>query len=339
MLLQWPHGSFFMEKILIIQTAFIGDVILATALVEQLHGQFPGAAIDFLLRKGNERLFDHHPFLNRVLIWDKKSRKYLNLLKTLGVIRRRKYDLVVNLQRFFSTGFLTAFSGAEYTVGFKKNPLSFLFSQRFEHKFGTPLKPIHEVGRNLALVEKWTGKSFTRPKLYPVEKDYQKISPAGKYITVSPASVWFTKQWPADKWIQFLNRLEQEWHVFLLGSKSDVSLCETIRAKSTHPNIQVLAGQLSFLESAALMQRASMNFTNDSAPLHLASAVNAPVTAIYCSTIPAFGFTPLSDVSHVIETNLELDCRPCSLHGLKSCPRGHFNCARIEIEQLLAKLP
>jgi len=112
-----------------------------------------------------------------------------------------------------------------------------------------------------------------------------------------------------------------------LGAPGDQSACESIKTNSSHPRVMNLAGQLSFLESAALMKGAVMNFVNDSAPMHIASAVNAPVTAIYCSTVPAFGFGPLSDRKFVIETKEELACRPCGLHGFKSCPQGHFKCA------------
>ena len=66
---------------------------------------------------------------------------------------------------------------------------------------------------------------------------------------------------------------------------------------------------------------------NDSAPLHLASSVNAKITAIFCSTVTSFGFGPKSDDAVVVETPLSLDCRPCGLHGFKSCPEGHFKCA------------
>jgi len=101
------------------------------------------------------------------------------------------------------------------------------------------------------------------------------------------------------------------------------------------PTIHIVAGQLSFLESAALMKNARMNFVNDSAPLHFASAVNAPVAAMFCSTVPAFGFGPLSDDSFVFETTERLDCRPCGLHGYKSCPKGHFKCSHIDIDSVV----
>src|SRR5207249_4508884 len=112
------------------QTAFIGDVVLATGLIEKLHQHLPDATIDFLVRKGNETLLTNHPLLREVLVWDKKKKKLSNLFTILKRIRQNKYDRVINVQRFAATGILTAFSGAKETIGFDKNPLSFLFSKK-----------------------------------------------------------------------------------------------------------------------------------------------------------------------------------------------------------------
>ena len=103
-------------------------------------------------------------------------------------------------------------------------------------------------------------------------------------------------------------------------------LCEKIKISSQHQNIINLAGKLSLLQSCALIKDAQMTYVNDSAPLHLASSVNAPVTAFFLSTIPAFGFGPLSDNSTIKEV-LNLKCRPCGLHGHKTCPQKHFKCS------------
>ena len=90
------------------------------------------------------------------------------------------------------------------------------------------------------------------------------------------------------------------------------------------------------LQSAALMQGAIMNYVNDSAPLHLCSAMNAPTTAIFCSTTPAFGFGPLADNGRVVESREILTCKPCSLHGRPACPLTHFRCAYdIEISEVI----
>ena len=323
------------KKFLIIQTAFIGDVILATPIIEKLHSFYPSAQIDFLLRKGNETLLKDHPKINKLIVWDKKNNKYTNLKNIIKTIRQERYDYLINLQRFFSSGLISSLSNAKYTIGFDKNPLSFFFSKKIKHHIANTKQFIHEVDRNLALIKDLTDDSFVKPKLYPPTTAFKKIKNTKQYVCIAPASVWFTKQWPANKWIELINELDPNWRIYLLGSPSDLEACELIKKQSKHPQINNLAGQLSLLESAALMQGAIMNYVNDSAPLHLASAMNAAVTAIFCSTIPAFGFTPLSDKSKVVETKESLACRPCGLHGFKTCPKGHFKCANIEIKKLM----
>jgi len=327
-----------MQKILVIQTAFTGDVVLATAVIEKLHIFFPGAQLDLLVRKGNEGLLIDHPFLNEVLVWNKKEKKSRNLFLLLKKIRKKKYDKVINLQRFASTGILTAFSGAKEKIGFDKNPFSFLFTKKISHHF---TKEMHEVGRNNKLIEDFTDDSFTKPKLYPSKKNEEEIKQYTRhaYVCMMPASVWFTKQYPIEKWLDLINQFPAEFSIYLLGGNDDAPLCHGIKDKSNNIKVEVLAGKLNFLSSAALMKGAKMNYTNDSAPLHFASATDAPVTAIFCSTVPAFGFYPISSKSFIVETDEKLSCRPCSLHGLKACPLGHFKCAyTIETEKLLTTL-
>jgi heptosyltransferase-2 len=315
-----------MQKFLVIQTAFIGDVVLATGIIEKLHQHYPDAAIDFLVRKGNEGLLHGHPFLHEVLIWDKKQSKYSHLLQLLKKIKERRYDKVINVQRYTATGFLTAFSKAKETIGFNKNPLSFLFTKKIRHDFqeGT-----HEMIRNHALISSFTDTAAAKPRLYPSLRDYEKVKQyqAKPYLCMAPSSVWFTKQYPKEKWVSFLNQLPLKYNVYLLGAPGDKALCEEIRKIALYPYVTNLAGQLNFLQSAALMQSAVMNYVNDSAPMHFASAVNAPVTAVYCSTVPAFGYGPLSDKSFIVEKQEALSCRPCGLHGYKACPKVHFKCA------------
>ena len=328
-----------MKRFLIIQTAFIGDVVLSTAVLEKVHQYFPNDEIDILVRKGNETLFKNHPFIHEVLVWEKKESKYKHLIKLLSRIRKRKYEKVINLQRFASTAFLTAFSGAGEKIGYKKNPLSFLFDKTFEHDMDHGL---HEVERNNKLIENFTDSTFVKPKLYPSNKNFEEVKEyqSTPYICIAPSSVWFTKQYPKDKWIDLIDSFPGYYKIYLLGGKDDRNLCEEIREKSKNKNVETLAGNFNFLSSAALMQGAVMNYVNDSAPLHFASATNAPVTAIFCSTVPSFGFFPLSDQSFVVETTEKLECKPCGLHGWKECPLGHFKCAiTIENQQLLNTLP
>jgi heptosyltransferase-2 len=331
-----------MQKILVIQTAFIGDVVLVTGLLEDLHIQYPHAKLDILVRKGHEALFHRHPFLNEVLVWNKKEHKYSHLFKVIEQIRGNHYDLVINVQRFAATGLITLLSGAKETIGFDKNLFSIFFTKRITHIFSKGDIVLHEVERNFQLIENATHTVASNPKLYPSIIDKAAIAKYTHqpYICIAPASVWFTKQFPISKWINLLQVLPNKYQIYLLGASSDTALCKEIMAAIPDRSIHILAGKLNFLESAALMEKATMNYVNDSAPMHFASAVNASVTAIYCSTIPAFGYGPLSTNRSIIEIEAPLSCRPCGIHGKKACPETHFNCAmKIRNEQLLAPLP
>jgi heptosyltransferase II len=322
-----------MEKILVIQTSFIGDVILATAILEKLHRFYPSAKLDIVVRKGNESLFEAHPFIHDVLVWNKKEAKWKNLWQLAKKIKQSDYDLVINLHRFASSGLLTVLSGASQKIGFTKNPFSRFFTKKVQHHISSS-GTMHEIERNQVLIKDLTDEHSVKPKLYPSEKHIaqaRKIYGEKKFITISPASVWFTKQLPKEKWIELIEAMPTDKQIFILGGLGDRALGDEIASISKKDNIRNLCGELSLLGSAALMQGAEMNYVNDSAPLHLCSAMNAPLTAFFCSTVPAFGFTPLSDVSIILETDQKLACRPCGLHGYKTCPKGHFKCGQIPL--------
>lgn len=329
-----------MTSFLVIQTASIGDVILATPVLEKLHNRFPDAKIDVLVKAGMEQLFDSHPFINQILVWEKSRNKYAGLFNLLKTIRVMHYDYIINLQRFASTGFLTAFGGAKSTAGFDKNPFSFLFSTKVKHLIGHG-ETIHEIERNLSLITHITDNQVCKPKLYPSKSDFDFVYPYKKsnYICIAPASLWFTKQLTENQWTEFVKSIPKGIKIYLLGSKDDTELCDRIIQKSFNQECKNLAGAFTLMQSAALIKDAKMNFVNDSSPLHLASAMNAPITAIFCSTVLSFGFGPLSDNSFVVQTTQNLPCRPCGLHGYKQCPEGHFKCAiTIETQQILNRL-
>jgi len=148
-----------MHKILIVQTAFIGDVILATGLIESLHQAFPESKIDFVLRKGNESLLKSHPFVNKLYVWDKKKNKFSNL---------------INLQRFFSTGLITLFAKSKNKRGYNKNPLSFCYHKKSEHIIGKK----HETYRNFSLIDDLKNIQYQKPNLYFTEEENQKVQSA-----------------------------------------------------------------------------------------------------------------------------------------------------------------
>ncbi len=321
------------KRILIIQTAFIGDVILATSLIEFFKGVFINAEIDFVLRKSNALILEGDPRVNRLIKWDKSQQKIKGLLKVIKEIREVNYDFVINTHRFGSSGLMTAFSKSKAKIGYDNNPLSFFYTKKIKHIIGDGR---HEVDRLKDLVMEISDEKL-KPKLHTSALSREKVSKYQNepYIVIAPNSVWFTKQYPLEKWIEFLDNSSFNGNVYPIGAPSEISHSQRIVDKTKRQEVINLCGDLSLIESAALMSGAQMNYTNDSGPMHLCSAVNAPVKAIYCSTIPAYGFGPLSDDSEIIETKIDLPCRSCGVHGHNSCPEGHFKCGTtISWEQL-----
>ena len=312
-----------MKRILVIQTAFLGDVILATPVFSELKRLYPDAHIDALVKSGNESLLESHQAINEVFIFSKKEGKWKSLISLIRSIRKRKYDLVINLHRFGSSGLITALSGANETRGFAKNPFSIFFTNRFSHEIGDGT---HEVERNLSLIHDLGAAKRVRPSLFPTPEDFSivKSYPEDAYAVVAPASVWFTKQLPKEQWIKLINHLNSK--VYLIGGPTDEQLCNEIVERLPKSDVVNLAGKLTLMQSAALISSAQRTYVNDSGPLHIASAMNAPVTAFFCSTVPEFGFGPLSDDAKIIQIQEKLECRPCGLHGHAACPKGHFKC-------------
>jgi len=326
------------NRVLIIQTAFIGDVILSTPIIEALNNISKSISIDILVRKGNESLLKNHPKLNKIWVWDKKTNKLINQIKLINSLRKEKYDLVINLQRFLSSGIFTLFSGAKVSIGFNKNPLSSSFTHTVPHIIE---KGIHETDRNLDLLKPLFDDVQGSMKLYPNKSDFENTVKykTKEYIVIAPTSVWFTKQYPMEKWVDLINNISLDYDIYLIGGPDDLSKIDKTITQKANRNCINLCTKLSLLESTALMKDAKMCYVNDSAPMHMASSVNAAVTAVFCSTSTDFGFGPKSTKSFVVEIEEKLSCRPCGLHGKKTCPEGHFDCAKkIYTKQLLLSL-
>ncbi|MBO4281587.1 MAG: glycosyltransferase family 9 protein [Bacteroidales bacterium] len=330
-----------MHKFLVIQTASLGDVIIATALLEKLHECYPAAALDLLVQKGAAPLFEGHPYLNRLYAWDKKHHKLANMRRLIRDIRREEYDVTVNVQRYAATGWISLRSGAKHIIGFDKNPFARAFDLKVPHEISAT-RYVYEADRNQRLIEGLTDAQAATPRLYPSESDYDAVYGYKEqaYITISPSSLWFTKQFPKEQWMALIRRISAPYRIYLLGSPKEQALGEEIRKACPDKEVYNLCGSLSLLQSAALMQDAAVNFTNDSAPLHLGAAVGAQVTAVFCSTVKEFGFAPRGENIRIVETQTELPCRPCGLHGHRKCPEKHFRCAwDIDLNQLLNTVP
>jgi heptosyltransferase-2 len=321
------------KRILIIQTAFIGDVILCTPLVKALRKTFPDSYLSFLLIPETKNVLENNPHLNETLVYDKRKRKGIgSFLDIVTKIKRRDFDLVVIPHRSLRSALLAYLSGIPQRIGFDRSAGSFLLNSKVVYSSNA-----HEVDRNLTLLSGLNPNlSDKSPELFPSSEDISHarklliesgIQDKDKIVGIAPGSVWTTKRWLPERFSEACQLLmdKAKVKVLLLGSRDDRELCERI-AGLIKDKPMILAGSLSILQSAAVTSLCRVILSNDSAPVHIASAMKRPVVAIFGSTIPEFGFAPYG-VDHII-IQKKMDCRPCGIHGKRKCPEKHFRCMK-----------
>lgn len=325
-------------KILIIQTAYLGDVILTTPVVQNIKKFIPDAEIDFMCIPQTEAVLKNNPDINRLIIYDKRAGgKISKLFRIISQVRKQKYDIIICPHRSFRSALITQFSGAKIRIGFNKNSLSNLLTSRVYYN-----KESHEIERNLDLVRAipWINfdeiKKVLQPALFPSNEDIKFVtkllntphSTHSIHSTVSfaPCSKWFTKQLPESKSAEIIMRMIQEgYRVALIGGSEDTEYCFNVEKKVSNENLINLCGKITPLQSKAVIENTVCMISVDSAAAHIGASTDVPLIQIYGSTVPAFGFYPLKPNSAVIENNL-LTCRPCTNHGRISCPLKHFKC-------------
>jgi len=319
------------KNVLIIQTAFIGDVILTTPVIEELANEFPGVKIDFLTIPNSKNLLESNPNLNNLIIFDKrgKDRGLRGLMRIGNVLKNNSYDVCLTPHRSLRSAFLSWMTKAEIRVGFNRTTWQKAFTHIVTYK-----SSIHETDRNLSLLSILGLKRQNRlPTLYSTENDKRKVETLlrdldrVKYpclFAVAPGSVWPTKRWPEDYYKKFCQLVGGNGSLILLvGGPEDQDICQRITSQSN--NVISTAGKLSLRETYYLLTQCSGILTNDSSPLHLGMAAKINVFSLFGPTVPEFGFAPVGPKSKVFE-NRALACRPCSIHGSKKCPIKTFEC-------------
>ena len=318
------------EKILVIQTAFLGDAVLTLPMLEKISGKFPGSEIHVIAIPSTEEVFRISPFCTKVIVMDKreKHKSIFALYKFSKLIRSEKYTRIYSPHRSFRTSLLVLLSGVKETVGFDNASMSFVYKKKIRYNIS-----FHEVQRDLELIgidtEKDGWKVLPTVKIpADIEVHVEKlIDGLGEncLIAVAPGSVWATKVYPSEYYIEVIKNLTGKGNfVFLIGGKNEEQLCVEIEKKAG-ANIKSFAGKLSVQESISLLRKCRLLISNDSAPTHLAMCAGIPVITLYCSTVPAFGFYPYNPFSKHLSYD-DLKCKPCGIHGYDKCPIGTFEC-------------
>jgi len=319
------------EATLLVDTSFLGDVLLAEPLVRRLAERHPGP-LDLLTTPAAAPLLGNHPQLREILSFDKrgKDRGFGGLRRLAKDLRGRGYRRVYCSHRSWRTAMLLRMAGIPERIAYDNASASFLYTDLVPYP-----KELHEVERSLAL---GGGGEWERPQMFPNDAELAKASellPQEGAIALAPGSVWATKRWPAEHFRTLAQALLADGHqLVLLGSPEDHELTASI--SDGLEGVLNLAGVCKLRESFAVLQRCAAIVTNDSLPLHLGTAAAIPVVAPFCSTVPAFGFGPRGPRDQIVEV-ADLDCRPCGIHGHPKCPEGHFRCGQdLAPERVLA---
>ncbi len=316
------------KNILIVQTAFLGDVILTTGLIRGTHQVFPEAAIDVLVIPQTAGVLKNNPYIREILIFDKRSSKLKAFRQTLKRLRAKRYDVVITPHRSFTTGMLIQLAGIPVRVGFDVSPIRHFLT----HRVAVPATG-HTSEKNVHLLSVFGRKRVCpQSELFPSDQDKAKVRllmnnfPGRRpTIAIAPGSVWQTKRWPKSYFVELTSALKDDFNLVFIGSKEERHLCAEIIDSAGARTALNFAGLLSILESAAIIEQCDLMLCNDSGALHIANAVQTDVFAFFGPTIQSFGFYPYRSNDYVFEVN-DLYCRPCGKHGHKSCPEKHFRC-------------
>ena len=316
-------------KILIIQTAFLGDAILTLPLIQAAYKKYENPSIDVICTPATKDIFDSSPYVNEIFILDKKKqhRSFIKTVQFALSIRKKNYGFLFSPHRSFRTSLIVMLSGAKNKSGFDIASLSFVYSKKIKYR-----KDFHEVRRNLSLLEddyfmnNWKILPECKPETDGSFADLE-ISDEEKLIAVAPGSVWETKKYPDQYYAGVINGLSnQGYKIILIGGREDKDLCENIRKKTTVPEkVLNLAGKLSLMQSVSILKKCKLLICNDSAPTHLGMCADIPVLTLYCSTVADFGFYPYNGKSSFLSYD-DLDCKPCGIHGRAKCPINTFDC-------------
>jgi len=317
--------------VLVVQTSFLGDVVLTTPLLTALRRRIAPRRLAVLVRPEAVPLVHGHPDVDEVLVDDKRGadRGLGGLVGTALRLRRERFDVAVSPHRSLRTAIVLAAARIPRRIGFRESRGAGLYHERVPRD-----RRRHDVERNLALVAPFGPLPDDVPALYvPVAAEAAARAAAllpagdGPLVGLAPGSVWRTKRWTAGGFAAVAARLAAEGaRCVILGAPDEAALAEEVRARSGDRAV-VLAGRTDIATLVAVIDRLALLVANDSAPMHVACARGVPVVAVFCATTPALGYGPYGARTAVVEADLA--CRPCGRHGGPRCPRGTEDCARL----------
>ncbi|MEK7388482.1 MAG: lipopolysaccharide heptosyltransferase II [Elusimicrobiota bacterium] len=339
-LARWGITARCVKKALVLQSAFLGDSLLTLPLLRRLKEILPQAHVSVLTLAKTAGIFQGSSWCDAVIIDDKRG-KHGGLLGPWRIARelaRNEFDLAVIPHRSFRSALIAALAGVPRRIGFASSAGKLFLTETVPFSWA-----MHDLERNVSLAQALGAATISPAPRYIVPPALSErlsgllataaAQAQGRLVGVHPGSAWNTKRWLPERFGELCRRLKADgMRPVLVGGPDDAVLGAQI-ARHCEGAVD-LCGQTSLEELKALMGRLCLFVTNDSGPMHLAAAAGVPVVAVFGATTKELGFFPYGAGHRVVETQLE--CRPCGLHGARSCPRGHFLCMRsITVDRVL----
>lgn len=318
-----------MASNLVVQTSFLGDVVLTTPLISHLARSGP---VDVVTTPASAPLLAGNPAVRRVVPYDKRGDDggATGLMRIAARVRAEDQHAVAYLaQGSVRSAALAIMAVHRRRIGFDTSAGRWLYTRQVTYR-----PEQHHAERLLRLALGQDARippERLTPSLFPAEEDRAAVdllldshaASEERLIALAPGSVWATKRWPGFP--ALAKSLASRGRIVIVGGEGDRELAAAISPAA--PGSVDATGQLGLLASAELIRRCALLVTNDSLPQHLASAMGTPTVTVYGPTIQGFGFGPLAPRSVAVGHEF-LTCRPCHPHGPPECPLGHHLCMR-----------
>ncbi|MBI3610831.1 MAG: lipopolysaccharide heptosyltransferase II [Nitrospirae bacterium] len=328
------------KRILVIQTAFLGDVVLTTPLFQVLRDRFPTAYLAALVIPGTREVLSGLPILNDVFVYDKKGRdRGLKGLRSVArSLKAKRFDVCLLPHRSLRSALVAFMAGIPQRIGFVQSPGSFFYTRRVWRDGSR-----HEVRRNLELLKPLAPDlpleaTASTVRLWVASTDEDRdwanhclaehgLGTNDRMIAIAPGSVWATKRWIPEGFAAVIDGLMSRYNrkILLVGSRDDVPAVDKVTTHCRQKPVN-LAGKTTLRQLAAVLKRCELLITNDNGAMHVGVAQDIPIVAVFGSTTLGLGYGPLTERAVVVERDLR--CRPCGKHGHAACPLDHFNCMK-----------
>ncbi|MEA2104373.1 MAG: lipopolysaccharide heptosyltransferase II [Candidatus Cloacimonadota bacterium] len=326
-------------KILIIRFSSLGDIILTTPILKMLRRQYPTDTIHFLTKQQFVPILENNPNINLTIPYNKDEETIFVLAKK---VREANYDLIIDLQAKLNTFFIKLFNRKSTKLTYKKEHLHRWFLTK--KLFASHFEPVDSTVNLYASVLKKLNIELesiqTEIFLTPLNSKItvREESKDTKKIVIAPGAKHFTKQYPPEYYSELITMLKNEFKldVILIGNKNEITLSQRISNECEHQLID-LTGKTDLQELFDIINQADLFISGDTGPMHIAAALQKPQIAIFGSTHPNLGFSPINENAIIMQRDLE--CRPCSLHGSAKCPKKHFKCMKdLKPDEIFAQI-